>query len=273
MGMDEVKEFERHLNDSRFYAMFMKGRKVATTEKLDFVSFRFRFKTFHFSSALSYPVREEVAKALRAQDTGRTAFTLKGGPLLEFLKAHFQWTPSNVVEATQLRGSATLETMSRAMTHGPYCRRAKKFIDARIPSPIALDHCAITVRLIYDFCIKFGEFADEESRCDELRRGDDEKTAASAISRFAPARRRRVFPGSFPLPFPRPSTASFPLSGSIPSSSSLILQIGAFLRYFASLRYLRLFDICVTLRYPRLSALQTSTYLRSGFFCLLNHVI
>ena len=42
---------------------------------------------------------------------------------------------------------------------------------------------------------------------------------------------------------------------------------------FTPLRYLRLFNICVSLRYPRLSAIRTSTYLRSGFFCLLNHVI
>ena len=144
-----------------------------------------------------------------------------------------------------------------------------------------LDHCAITVRLIHDFCIKFGNFGKEESRCDVLRCGDDEERRA--LPRFAPTRRRRVFSGSFPFSLPLPSTASFPLAGSIPSSSSLILRIGAFLQIyvcdiyvsaiFTSLRYLRLCNICVSLRYPRLSALQTSTYLRSGFFCLLNHVI
>ena len=112
-----------------------------------------------------------------------------------------------------------------------------------------LDHCAITVRLIHDFCIKFGNFGKEESRCDVLRCGDDEERRA--LPRFAPTRRRRVFSGSFPFSLPLPSTASFPLAGSIPSSSSLILRIGAFLHIyvsaiFTSLRYLRLCDIYVS---------------------------
>ena len=130
----DVNDFRLHLRESRFYAMFLKGRATAAADNMDFLTFRFRRATFHFSSSLSYAVRENLATVLHQESGGKTAFTLKNPPLLEFLSGAFNnWVPPNVVDVTSLvtdgRVAPELNAMSTALTNGPYCRRACVFVD------------------------------------------------------------------------------------------------------------------------------------------------
>ena len=172
----DIKAFGDRLQETKFFAVTHQLKKAAATELTDFISFRLKDRTFHYSFGLSWALAPEFAQVLKEGSRGKTVFILGRTSPLEILERRFGWVPdpANVVDASQIAtriGAVdSVGGLSEKLTGHPFCWRASIFRDDNRPSQIAMQHCDIGVTLLYKFCVGFGHYREEEERFADERR-------------------------------------------------------------------------------------------------------
>ena len=108
-----------------------------------------------------------------------------------FLRDVLDWSPSNIVDASNLAEEngihPSLSEMSRALGVGEHCRRGLYFSDSALPSPVALQHLDVSAAVIYEFCLEFLHLRGREMANaveeEERRARDRERERARAKAR------------------------------------------------------------------------------------------
>ena len=161
----DVSDFRRCVRESRFIAVTSRLSAVTGAEQTDFITFRTKKKSFHFSSNLSHSVLADVRNILSSETGHITVFAFQAEDLMESLRKRFNWPNEYVDAAAFVEESAPKLTMiAEAFAGEPFCRRACAFSDASTPSQVALKHCDMHATLIYEFCVEWGNYRGEEMR-------------------------------------------------------------------------------------------------------------
>ena len=164
----DIADFRHRLQESRFIAIVCRLKGMTCINEVDFLTIRTKRKTFHVSTFLSYSILEDFFQILHQEASCKTVFVYRGAALQEFLSNKSQWVPPSVIDAAVLAKQNgvrdTVSGMSEAITNGPFCWRASVFGDTSIPSPDALLHCDLFASVVYEFCMKYGNFGGEDMR-------------------------------------------------------------------------------------------------------------
>ena len=162
----DVSDFRRCVRESRFIAVTNRLTAVTGADQLDFVTFRTKKRSFHFSSNLSHSVLADIRRVLSSETEHVTVFAFQAEDLMESLRGRFNW-PQEYVDAAafvECESAPKLTMIAEAFANEPFCRRACAFSDASTPSQAALKHCDMHATLIYEFCVEWGNYRGEEMR-------------------------------------------------------------------------------------------------------------
>ena len=163
----DATDFRKCVRESHFLSAVPRFSTLPTDEETDFITFRTKRKSFHFSSTLSHAVADEVKNILVTEARDMTVFVHRGDALREFLSEKFHWSPtfldtSSFASRDGTRNSA--KGIAQVFLGDNFCRRGCNFGNATSPSQVALKHRDMYAKLIYDYCIDRGNYRGEEMR-------------------------------------------------------------------------------------------------------------
>ena len=165
--VSDIADFRKCVRESRFLSVVPRFTTLPTDEEMDFLTFRTRKKSFHFSLALSHAVMDEVKNVLVTEANDKTVFVHRGDALREFLAEKFHWSPTYVDAssfASRDRTRDTAKGIAQFFLGEEFCRRGSAFGNATSPSQVALKHRDIYATLIYEYCVDRGNYRGEEMR-------------------------------------------------------------------------------------------------------------
>ena len=121
----------------------------------------------------------------------KPVFVFRLSEAKQFLEEAFNWSPPNLVDASELARRdnirPSMADMANSLVGGEFCRRAIHFTDAAWPSATAVHHLDIAASVIYDYCMKGmslhgRDWRDAVDRTDERKRKRDESGSRSSSS-------------------------------------------------------------------------------------------
>ena len=166
-------------------------------EETEFVTFRTKRRSFHFSAVLSRSIEGEIRRVLSSDTSHVTVFVMREDVLIDSLRTRFNWPRQYIcasVFAQRENLTPGISGMSLDITGSPFCRRACLFADATTPSQTALRHRDLHATLLYEFCMKRGRFLGQEMRATVAyfeAHSSQSRQPRRDESRDPPARRRR----------------------------------------------------------------------------------
>ena len=154
---NDISVFLRSLEESRFFAIIYELKPAsAAIGKMGFLTFRFRNRVFHFSTALSQSVAAGIAGILANGTREKTLLVFNGASVLAFLLKEFGWAPPHVIDTAELaraQGRRSLSDITNVVTGGDFCWRASIF-GGSTPSRVALEHREMAATVVYHFGIE-----------------------------------------------------------------------------------------------------------------------
>ena len=148
-----VRQFAGKLQETPFLAIAHHGVVVDRQSMTDLLSIRLQNMVFHFAPRLFADLLSGFVEALRAHIGEKTVF-IHRKKIMPFFERN-EWAPTTLVDVACVDDTLVdIDKITEATVGGEFCRRGSNFSNISLPSPIALQHRAIYVSLIYEYGAK-----------------------------------------------------------------------------------------------------------------------
>ena len=166
-----VGNFIFHLAKSRHISLYFTESNLPdeVDSRLGLVTVCMRSKIYHIMPHLFPDTVDAVGEAFREKDRTEECpvFTYRWVRLGKEFAKIFKWEPTrNIMAETvanELGMKSTLDAYVDYTVGGTSCRRGTNFVDAAIPSQVALRHRAIRATVVYEFVVKAKKLRQEEA--------------------------------------------------------------------------------------------------------------